>query len=330
MSWRFDRPDFLDLESHCGCRASGRDGRNFPPTEVTPLIVVLRRGRRCVCGGGGRGGAWRLVHRGLAVVARAGLRGGGGATLGSSDRGGPGRSVRRGSAVAALKGLGGFVGGRGGSRRWRREWSLAVGQARVGCGCEGGAWLWRRVEACPWRPEPGSALAPGRRLALALAAERGGGGGWRLDRGGANRARPWRRVLASHWRWPRGAGSAVCATRVGAWPALAGGGPEEDCEGIVYRGRPRRRGRRLAAPAATGVAARVGEGPVVGRGGHAGDEKGGAQQRRRGRRGRNSMAAKGTEGAELGGGGGHGRRNAQRRRRVGRGRLSAWRRGRAL
>ena len=41
MSWRFDRPDFLDLESRSGCRASGRDGRYFPPTEVTPLIVVL-------------------------------------------------------------------------------------------------------------------------------------------------------------------------------------------------------------------------------------------------------------------------------------------------
>jgi len=41
MSWRFDRPDFLDLESHSACRASGRDGRYFPLTEVTPLIVVL-------------------------------------------------------------------------------------------------------------------------------------------------------------------------------------------------------------------------------------------------------------------------------------------------
>ena len=27
MSWRFDRPDFPDLESHSGCRASGPDGR---------------------------------------------------------------------------------------------------------------------------------------------------------------------------------------------------------------------------------------------------------------------------------------------------------------
>jgi len=44
MSWRFDRPDFLDLESHSGCRASGTDGRYFPPPEVTPLIVVLHLG----------------------------------------------------------------------------------------------------------------------------------------------------------------------------------------------------------------------------------------------------------------------------------------------
>jgi len=29
MSWRFDRPDFLDLESHNVCRASGPDGRYF-------------------------------------------------------------------------------------------------------------------------------------------------------------------------------------------------------------------------------------------------------------------------------------------------------------
>ena len=42
MSWRFDRPDFLDLESHSGCRASLLDGRYFPPPEVTPLIVVLQ------------------------------------------------------------------------------------------------------------------------------------------------------------------------------------------------------------------------------------------------------------------------------------------------
>jgi len=42
MSWRFDRPDFLDLESHSGCRASGRDGRYFPPPEVAPLIEVLQ------------------------------------------------------------------------------------------------------------------------------------------------------------------------------------------------------------------------------------------------------------------------------------------------
>jgi len=44
MSWRFDRPDFLDLESHSGCRTSGPDGRYFPPTEVTPLIVELQWG----------------------------------------------------------------------------------------------------------------------------------------------------------------------------------------------------------------------------------------------------------------------------------------------
>jgi len=43
MSWRFDRPDFLDLESHSRCRARGPDGRYFPPPEVTPLIVVLHK-----------------------------------------------------------------------------------------------------------------------------------------------------------------------------------------------------------------------------------------------------------------------------------------------
>ena len=43
MSRRFDRPDFLDLESHSGCRASGLDGPYFPPTEITPLIVVLHK-----------------------------------------------------------------------------------------------------------------------------------------------------------------------------------------------------------------------------------------------------------------------------------------------
>jgi len=41
MSSRFDRPDFLDLESHSWCRASGLDGRFFRPPEATPLIVVL-------------------------------------------------------------------------------------------------------------------------------------------------------------------------------------------------------------------------------------------------------------------------------------------------
>ena len=52
MSWRFDRPDFLDLGSHSGCRASGRDGRYIPLSEVTPLIVVLHsalRVRPAVC-----------------------------------------------------------------------------------------------------------------------------------------------------------------------------------------------------------------------------------------------------------------------------------------
>jgi len=43
MSWRFDRPEFPDLESHSGCRASGPHGRYFPPPEVTPLIGVLHR-----------------------------------------------------------------------------------------------------------------------------------------------------------------------------------------------------------------------------------------------------------------------------------------------
>jgi len=41
MSWRFDRPEFPELETHSGCRASGRDGCYFAPPEVTPLIVVL-------------------------------------------------------------------------------------------------------------------------------------------------------------------------------------------------------------------------------------------------------------------------------------------------
>jgi len=41
MSWHFDRPDFPDLDSHSGCRASVPDGRYFPRPEVTPLIVVL-------------------------------------------------------------------------------------------------------------------------------------------------------------------------------------------------------------------------------------------------------------------------------------------------
>jgi len=41
MPWRFDQPDFLDLESHSGCRASGPDGRYVLSTEVAPQIVVL-------------------------------------------------------------------------------------------------------------------------------------------------------------------------------------------------------------------------------------------------------------------------------------------------
>jgi len=44
MSWRFDRPDSLDLESHSGCHASGLDGRYFPSSQVNPLIVVLQGG----------------------------------------------------------------------------------------------------------------------------------------------------------------------------------------------------------------------------------------------------------------------------------------------
>jgi len=46
MSLRFDRTDFLDLESHSGCRACGPDGRYFPPLEVIPLIVVLNLAHR--------------------------------------------------------------------------------------------------------------------------------------------------------------------------------------------------------------------------------------------------------------------------------------------
>jgi len=42
MTWRFDRPDFLDVESHSGCRENGPDGRYFPPPELTPLIMVLQ------------------------------------------------------------------------------------------------------------------------------------------------------------------------------------------------------------------------------------------------------------------------------------------------
>jgi len=45
MSWLFDRPDFLARESHSGCRASGLDGRFFPPPEVTPLIMVFQASR---------------------------------------------------------------------------------------------------------------------------------------------------------------------------------------------------------------------------------------------------------------------------------------------
>jgi len=42
MSWRFDRPEFLDLESHTVCPASGLGGRYFSPPEITPLIVELQ------------------------------------------------------------------------------------------------------------------------------------------------------------------------------------------------------------------------------------------------------------------------------------------------
>ena len=65
MSWCFDRPDFLDLESHSGCRTSGVDGRYFshPPDRGTanavsaslggyfgplPLLSVSRAGRSTV------------------------------------------------------------------------------------------------------------------------------------------------------------------------------------------------------------------------------------------------------------------------------------------
>jgi len=52
MSRRFNRPDFLDLESQSGCRASGLDGRYLAPTEVIPLVVVQQlapRVRPAVC-----------------------------------------------------------------------------------------------------------------------------------------------------------------------------------------------------------------------------------------------------------------------------------------
>jgi len=41
LSWRFERPDISDLESHSVCRASGWDGRDFRPPHVTPRAVVL-------------------------------------------------------------------------------------------------------------------------------------------------------------------------------------------------------------------------------------------------------------------------------------------------
>ena len=41
MSWRFDRLDFLDINSHIGCRASGLDGRYLSFTEGPPLSVLL-------------------------------------------------------------------------------------------------------------------------------------------------------------------------------------------------------------------------------------------------------------------------------------------------
>jgi len=58
MSLRFHGPDFLDLESHSGCRASGPDGRYFSPPEETPLSVVLHPKRLAtsqgaqICGNG--------------------------------------------------------------------------------------------------------------------------------------------------------------------------------------------------------------------------------------------------------------------------------------
>jgi len=38
MSWRFDRPNFPDIESQSGCRASAPDGRYLAPAELTPLF----------------------------------------------------------------------------------------------------------------------------------------------------------------------------------------------------------------------------------------------------------------------------------------------------
>jgi len=82
-SWRFDRPDFLDLESHSGCRASGPDGRYFPPTEVTPLIVVLQR---------------PLIRRTLVVVGGSGR---------SDSAGRPSASCWIGTCIAAVVGAAG-------------------------------------------------------------------------------------------------------------------------------------------------------------------------------------------------------------------------------
>ena len=71
MSWRFDRPDFLDLESHSGCRASGRDGRYLPPLrgDRDPLYYNSGEPNRGVHLGepsGHRGEELGAHHRGKA------------------------------------------------------------------------------------------------------------------------------------------------------------------------------------------------------------------------------------------------------------------------
>jgi len=52
MSWRFNPPDFLDLECHSGCRARGSDGRSFPDFRGNPpdraTIFSAPRETRCM------------------------------------------------------------------------------------------------------------------------------------------------------------------------------------------------------------------------------------------------------------------------------------------